>query len=398
VTKPRIAFVVQRAGIDVNGGAEHHCLAVARHLATIWDVEIITTCARDYGTWADYYAPGIEYVDGVAIRRFAVDRPRDPRAFDRLSRRLRAHLRAATTAQAEEWMRAQGPYSTGLFDYLRASAGEFERFFFFTYLYASTYFGLPEVAEKAWLLPLAHDEWMIQLPFWDEFFQRPAGFIFNTPEERDFLKRRFPAARIEGPVVGVGVDLPGNVQPERFRRRYGIEGPFILYLGRIDEAKGVDRLLSQFARYKRFHDDELQLVLIGRAERPLRRRPFVRAIGFVDEETKFDALAAAGALVMPSTLESLSIVLLEAWSVGRPVLVNGASDVLVAQTKRAGGGLSYASAAEFDATLERLLGSEGDELGTAGRLFTEREYRWERIVEHYEAVRLQVPGEAEAKR
>ena len=156
-------------------------------------MEIITTCARDYGTWADYYPPGEDRVDGVVIRRFPVDRPRDVRAFDRLSRRLRSHVRTATPADIETWMRAQGPYSTPLLDDLRARAGDYERFFFFTYLYATTYFGLPEVAQKAWLLPLAHDEWMIQLPFWDGFFQRPAGFIFNTPEERDFLKRRFPA-------------------------------------------------------------------------------------------------------------------------------------------------------------------------------------------------------------
>ena len=78
--------------------------------------------------------------------------------------------------------------------------------------------------------------------------------------------------------------------------------------------------------------------------------------------------------------------------------MNAASDVLVAQTARARGGLAYGNEAEFGAALERLLGPEGDELGAAGRLFTEREYRWERIVEQYEAVRLQVPGGAEAKR
>jgi glycosyltransferase involved in cell wall biosynthesis len=385
--RPRIAFVVQRAGIEVNGGAEYHCLAVARHMAPIWDVEIVTTCARDYLTWADYYPSGVEDVDGVAVRRFPVDRPRVPKEFDRLSRNLRAHLQRATEAEGEAWMRAQGPYSTSLLDYIREHADDFERFFFFTYLYATTYFALPLVAEKAWLLPLAHDEWPIQARFWDEFFSRPAGFVFNTPEERAFLQRRFPRARLEGPVVGVGVAAPADVRPQRFRERYGIDGPFVLYVGRIDAAKGVDRLLKHFARYKRAHRDDLQLVLIGRAERPVREQPFVRAVGYVDEATKFDALAGADVVVMPSSLESLSIVLLEAWSVGRPVLVTTESDVLVAQTKRAGGGRWYRGEREFVATLAGLRTPEGSRLGAAGKAFVEREYRWERIVEQYETLR-----------
>jgi glycosyltransferase involved in cell wall biosynthesis len=91
---------------------------------------------------------------------------------------------------------------------------------------------------------------------------------------------------------------------------------------------------------------------------------------------------------VPSPFESLSIVLLEAWSARRPVLVTSASAVLVGQVRRAQGGLWFADEAEFVAALELLLGPDGERLGASGGAYVEREYRWERIVEQYENVRL----------
>jgi glycosyltransferase involved in cell wall biosynthesis len=207
--------------------------------------------------------------------------------------------------------------------------------------------------------------------------------VFSTPEEQAFLRRRFPAAALQGPTIGIGIDMPRDPRPDRFRRRFGIDNPFALYLGRIDPSKGCERLFDAFVRYKAVYSDDLLLVLVGRAAMPIPEVPFVRAVGFVDEETKFDALAAAEIVVMPSALESLSIVLLEAWSVKRPVLVSGASDVMVGQTTRANGGLWYDDEAEFVAALQLLRGENGRDLGACGFTFVEREYRWDRIVEEY---------------
>jgi glycosyltransferase involved in cell wall biosynthesis len=384
--RPRVAFVVQRAGIEVNGGAEYLCLAVARRMAAVWDLDIITTRARDYVTWEDYYPEGVEVMDGVTIRRFGVDETRSTTIFDRLSQRLLPRLQDSSLGEQEEWMRAQGPYSTSLLRYIEDYREKYDVFIFFTYLYATTYFGLPLVADKAVLVPFAHDEWPIHAPFWQEFFSRPSCFVFSTPEERGFLRQRFPAANLEGPTIGIGIDMPTDVRPDRFRRRYGIDNPYALYLGRIDPSKGCERLIDAFIRYKQLHQDDLILVLVGRAAMPIPVLPFVRAVGFVDEETKMDALAAAEVVVMPSALESLSIVLLESWSVRRPVLVSGASDVLVGQTMRADGGLWYDDDAEFVAALHMLRGDLGRELGESGFAFVDREYRWERIIELYRNV------------
>ena len=113
------------------------------------------------------------------------------------------HLADASLMEQEAWMRAQGPYSTPLFSYIEDSRDKFEIFFFFTYLYATTYFGLPLVADRAVLVPFAHDEWPIHMPFWDGFFRRPTGFVFSTPEEQEFLRRRFIGMKLEGPTIGM---------------------------------------------------------------------------------------------------------------------------------------------------------------------------------------------------
>jgi glycosyltransferase involved in cell wall biosynthesis len=386
MTKPKVAFVVQRCGVEVNGGAEALCLSVARAMTTVWDVHIVTTCARDYATWENHYPAGIEIIDGVTVHRFPVDRKRNTRIFDDLSARIINRLDSAGETEQTRWMQEQGPFSTPLLAFLRDNVAEYEAFYFFTYLYATTYFGLPLVEGKAVLVSFAHDEWPIWLNMWESFFERPRHFIFSTPEERDFLRRRFPAATLEGAVVGVGIGLPGQPIPQRFTGRYGITNHYVLYLGRIDEAKNCSALIAYFDHFKRQIDREgsdLILILLGREAMPIPQRPWMRHLGFVDEQTKFDALAGCEALIMPSQLESLSLVLLEAWKVGRPVLVNEASDVLVGQTRRAQGGLWFSDRDEFGVALRTIVYDVGEALGDKGRAFVEANYTWPAVVEAY---------------
>src|SRR5438045_608252 len=207
----RIAFVVQRCGVEVNGGAEAHCLQVAQRMAGYWQTEVLTTCALDYMTWENRYPEGLEEVGDTVVRRFPVDAPRDVAAFNRLSEELHARQKSATLAEQETWMRAQGPMSTGLLNYLRTNVDSYDAFVFFGYLYASTYFGLPLVKGKAFLAPLAHDEWMIYFSMWDRFFALPKTLIFNSDSERQFLRERFPSISLGGPVIAVGLTSPQNL-------------------------------------------------------------------------------------------------------------------------------------------------------------------------------------------
>ncbi|MFN2507172.1 MAG: glycosyltransferase family 4 protein [Chthoniobacterales bacterium] len=381
--KPRVAFIVQRCGVEVNGGAEAHCLQIAQRMARHWDTEVLTTCALDYMTWENSYPAGLEEIGGTIVRRFPVDQPRDVTHFDELSARLRGRGVAATQSEQEEWMQAQGPISSGLLDYLGAHRGEYDAFIFFGYLYATTYFGLPLVQEKAFLAPLAHDEWTIYLSMWDSFFARPRALIFNTSFEKEFLRRRLPSLSLEGPVVAVGIEPPADFAPELFRARYGLDDPFLLYVGRIDESKGCRWLIENFVRARNAGRIQHKLVLAGTEVMPIPFHDDVIHLGFIDEAQKWSAMAACDWLVMPSPHESLSMVLLEAWGAGRPALVTGDAEVLVGQCRRANAGLWYRNSEEFEAILRTIDGSTKQRLGARGRQFVATHYSWERVVNNY---------------
>lgn len=380
----KVAFVVQRCGREVNGGAEQLCLKIAQRMSVHWQTEVLTTCALDYVDWANHYPPGVEVIDGTLVRRFPVAIPRETEAFNRLSSQLHPRSATASLEEQEAWMQTQGPWSPELFAFIEAHANDYDAFIFFGYLYAQTWFGLPKVAEKAILAPLAHHEWTLYLNLWDRFFSLPRAFIFNTIEERDLLRRRFPNARLEGPVVGVAVDRPADIDPLRFRRKHGIDEGFLLYVGRIDPSKGCDELFNFFLRHRAAGRKPEKLVLLGKSAMPVPDHPDIIALGFVSESTKWDALAACDALVMPSLHESLSMVLLEVWSVGKPVIVNGCCEVLVGQCRRANGGVWYENFKEFSQGLICLQeGRNPSVLGRQGWHFVRENYSWPVIEQAY---------------
>jgi glycosyltransferase involved in cell wall biosynthesis len=383
----KATFVVQRYGLEVNGGSELHCRLVAEHMAKHWDVEVLTTCAVDYTTWRNEYPSGLTRVNGVPVRRFPVDAPRDMSAFNRLSTKV---LRGGAGREAEsEWLRAQGPFSPPLLDHLRRHDCESDFFIFFTYLYASTFFGLPLVADRSALVPTAHDEPPIYLEIYHDLFQLPKVLIFNTPEERDFVNRRFSTHNILQDVVGVGVEELPDVSTDRFLDRHGerLEGrDFVLYIGRIDASKGCRQLFSHFVRFREdLAQYPLKLVLIGSTVMEIPEHPDIVHLGFVSEQEKFDAIAASKVVILPSPYESLSIVALEVWQLGKPVLANGVCNVLRGQCIRSNGGLWYENYGEFKEALHLLLVEPGlrEQLGASGRVFVRRCYRWDAIEAKY---------------
>jgi glycosyltransferase involved in cell wall biosynthesis len=379
----KVAFVVQRCGLEVNGGAEAHCLQVAQRMAKHWDTEILTTCALDYMTWENFYAEGMEQIGATLVRRFPVDRARNVEFFNRLSSELHARQAETTLEEQEEWMRAQGPISTPLFAFLNAQGESYDAFIFFGYLYATTYFGLPSVRGKAFLAPLAHDEWPIYFAMWDNVFSLPVAFIFNTAAERKFLQRRFSTHALPGPVAGIGIEPPKNIDSEGFGARYHLTSPFLLYVGRIDESKGCATMFDYFIRWRQSSDTPCKLVLLGKEIMPVPFHDDIIHLGFVSEEEKWAAMKGCTWLLMPSPHESLSMVLLEAWSVGRPALVNAQCDVLTAHCRESNGGLWYRDFDEWNATLSIVDSEIRDTLGRQGKAYVRECYSWDRVEGSY---------------
>ena len=382
MTNPSLMVVVQRYGDIAGGGAEPHARTVVQRLRPHMSVEVATTTARDYWTWANEFTAGLTVVDGVPVHRFAVERgrARDFRLHER-----RAFATTHTLADERAFVEAQGPVAPDLLEHVHRRGREVDHVLFFTYIYYPTVFGLPLAPERAVLVPTAHDEPAIRLAIYKPVFCAPRAIAFNTEEERAMVHRLFANERVPNEVVGVGVDVPADAPADRFRQRYAIEGPYFLYVGRIVESKQCGQLFDAWARWQDAHVTKATLVLMGHREMPVPERPDIRLLGHTSDEDKFDALAGCVALVQPSLLESLSIIVLEAWASGRPVICDARSPVVWGMTYRAGAGLAYRSAAEFSEIAEMFIARPllASRLGASGQSFVARTYTWPRVVEAY---------------
>jgi glycosyltransferase involved in cell wall biosynthesis len=423
----RLACVIHRFGADIAGGSESHCRAVALHLAQSHDVTVLTSCAHDHVTWENHYPAG-ESADGpLRVRRFPAVRRRDLARFRDISRRVFSGR--GSDEDQEQWFRENGPLVPALLDDLRARGGEYDRVLFWSYRYFPTYFGLPLVADRAILLPTAEEDPLIRAAALEPFFALPAGYLFLTPEEEALVGERAPV-RAPSVVIGCGIDPirggrlravgaspsladargpSGRAEAGRIDaplrtgagadphvgqdalERLGITGPFVLYLGRVDPNKGCESLLRYFTRYVGA-GSAVTLVLAGPVNMPVPEHPSIRTLGFVADDVREALLSRACVLLMPSPYESLSMVVLEAWNHGLPVLVNARCAVLRGQVRRADGGLHYRTGAEFAAALDYLLDrqDEARTLGSQGLAYVEREYRWPTVVAKIEDVLMRV--------
>ncbi len=374
-------MVIQRYG-DVAGGAEAHARMLVDRLRAHVDVEVATTTARDYWTWHSELTAGTTWVDDVRVHRFPVVKPR-ARLFHAYERR--AFRGGHSLANELDFLDAQGPVAPDLTEFLRRHGREFDHVLFFTYIYWTTVFGLPIVPERAVLVPTAHDEPAIGLTMYRRVFHLPRAIAYNTAEERAMVERRFANARVPNEIVGVGVDAPASASAERFRATYRLNGPLFLYLGRIVESKGCRELFDLWQRWRAQTKTEATLVLAGHREMEIPDRADMRYLGEIPESDKWDAYAACGALLVPERLQSLSLVTLEAWAMGRPVICPAQAPVLASMSRRASAGIPYRSFAEFAEICELLVERPqlGDRLGRGGREFVARTYTWPVVVDKY---------------
>jgi len=377
----RIAFVIQRYGKDVLGGSEYECRQVAELLAQKHQIEVLSTCAKDYTTWKNEFPPGQEIINGILVHRFPNIAQREMEEFNKFSDWIYYHKH-----RLEEeflWLQMQGPFCPGLIAFLKANQDRYDLFFFFTYLYYPTYWGLMEVGYKSILQPLAHKEPAIFLNIYSQMFSQPKALIFNTKAEAAFLAENFDLKDRLTAIIGGGVNFPSRVAFNQFRRKYNLPQSFILCAGRIDPGKGCQELSDFFLRYRE-KSPPLKLVFIGHLLMELPKHPDILYLGFLSEKEKLTAMKAASVVVIPSPLESLSFTLLEAFSVKIPVLVNAHSEVLKEHCLESNGGLYYSDYQEFSACLDFLLRPRlRRALGLQGYHYAQSQYHWSVIAKKY---------------
>jgi glycosyltransferase involved in cell wall biosynthesis len=430
----KIAFIVQRYGTEILGGSEYHCRLIAERLAPRHHVEVLTTCAQDYITWKNEYPEGTDRIRSVTVRRFANARTRDLEAFNRYSEWI--FTSSHTRDDEMEWLRQQGPWCPALLEYLERNQHQYDVLIFFTYLYAPTVLGVRIAPHKSILVPTAHDEPAIHLEIYKEMFSAPAGIGYNTDVERRFLTTHFSIRAVEEETIGCGVDLPqsegkdtkdtkegkepkeaadgadeeggepipDDEQPPSyrphlagrgvlFRRRHRLHGPIALYGGRIDPGKGCEELIEYFSSYVKDGGDA-SLVLMGVKLMPLPEEPFIQFAGRLSDQERLQALEAATVVVVPSPYESLSLLALEAFAVGTPVLANARAEVLVEHCRQSNGGLFYADRWEFVEALKLLMRDDAlrAAMGKNGKAYVNRNYRWSIILSKYERLFARLRG------
>lgn len=373
-----------RYGPEVVGGAEFAVRMLAERLAARGHaVSVLTTCARDHRTWANELPAGATTIAGVTVERFPTVTTR-PADFDRWGRPLLADPAGVSLDDAREWIRRQGPHSPALLDAVVADDADVQ--VFSPYLYEPTVAGIVRTPRPALLHPAAHDEAPLRLPVFPDVFAAARGLVLYTFAEQRLVDDLFPVGATPQVVLGLGSDA-GAGEAAAARAALGLDDPYLVCVGRVDDGKGTGVLARFFAAWADLHREQrLRLVFVGPVLDPPPPHPRIVVAGPVDEPTKWGLLRGATALVSPSAWESFGLVVVEAWQAGVPVLVNARCAATTEHVRRSGGGLTYDGLAGFMAALDRLVrdGALAAACAARGAAYVERWFTWASVIDRYE--------------
>ena len=381
----KIGFVAPWYGENIGGGAEAELRGLVHHLAESGvGLEVLTTCAESFtGDWSvDFHAPGLTVEAGIPVRRFRV-RKRNLSLFEPVNRKLMKGFRI--TREEEEIFCREMVNSPDLYSYMKEHGQDYSLFVFIPYMFGTTYYGCRVFPEKSILIPCLHDESYAYISLFKEAFSKVKGMVFNAEPERLLAEKLYGVSGENFVTFGLGMDTEAKGNAERFRQKTGIRSPFILYAGRKDAGKRVDVLVKYFTRFRQEQGQDLKLVLIGGGDVENPDPEHILDLGFVDPQVKQDAYAAAEFFCNPSEMESFSIVMMESWLAGRPVLVNGKCAVTKDFALRANAGLYYDNYAEFAGCAGYLLEhpETAKQMGENGARFVRENFTWETIVKKY---------------
>lgn len=388
-------FVVPRFGAGIAGGAEALSGEIARKLMERGDkVEILTTCARDNRSWENEFPKGDTVEGGLVIKRFPVDY-RDLEKWVPIQLQIHDGLKPAVEPQID-WM-ANGVNSSELYEYLISNSGKFDAVFFAPYLFGTTFFGALSIPDNAILIPCLHDEPYAYIEIMGTLFRSVRGALFNSAPEKELAERLY--GPLKGGVVGMGFDLSITTKLAPY---FEEPFPYLIYVGRKETGKNAHVLIDAFVegKDKGILETSLKLVIVGGGSfEDLGRasaleRGDVIDLPHVSEEEKRRLIKHARILVQPSVNESFSIVLMEAWLLGTPVIVHGRCEVTRHHVLASGGGLYFATPDEFPFVANEISSSLElrEELGAAGRRYVSEVYNWDAVLRRFDEAIENIEG------
>jgi len=387
--KLRCAFVVPRCAEDIAGGAETLALKLAERLMRRGQaVEILATCARDNRTWENHYPPGEARACGVPLRRFPVD-PRNLEVW--VPHQLAIHRGLIPGIEEQlEWME-HSVNSSGLYGFIASNAERYDALFFAPYLFGTTFWGSLICPERSCLIPCLHDEPYAYTGVAAAMFRRVRGALFNSRAEMELARRLYGEMR--GGEAGMGFEAPAAEEIKALEPFFAETFPYLLYVGRKETGKNVQLLIDLFCGWKDGGGGAgVKLVIAGGGafadldRAPALLRGDVIDLDHLSERDKQRLIRHAAVLVQPSINESFSIVLMEAWLLGTPVLVHADCAVTRDHVIESGAGLYFADQADFSGALDLLIADPGlrERMGRAGGRYVDRRYSWEAVLERFD--------------
>ncbi len=381
----KIALVVQRFGEEIIGGSEDYALKIAILLSKSYKIDILTTTAKDHLTWNNSYQEGEkQFSKNIIIKRFKVDFQRNKSGHyesdyfgllchtlydgnaaslycssEELKENLNNRARNLPLGFAEEFIKYQGPYSADLLKYIREYDHNYEIVIFMTYLYATTYYGINCIKDKKKiiLIPTYHDELPAYLPAYYRYVN--IKHLCSTQPEKEFAEKRLFKEKLNCSVIGYGMkDKNADINNELpiTQDRY------ILYAGRLEESKGVDKLYKMYEQYYQHSNQDIKLFTIGDGKLKNDKHEGILYKGFVSEEEKLLLMKNAIALVHPSPYESLGLVVLEAFMMKTPAIVNSECEVLKSHIDISNAGFYYSNQKEFESSINHLASDKKEYL------------------------------------
>lgn len=407
--KEKIAFVVVRYGLNINGGAEYHCQMLAERLTPDYEVEVLTTCVRDAESGRNEYPEGIEYLNGVLIRRFETDpihaqnrtiyekKAKFARKLRRFLYRLRllelfSYLLPIWTYKQKKEIQsinASQFYSSTLNEFISKHKDDYKVFIAMSLDYPTFFYTVAYAGNKTIGIPTMHNASISFRSLLTSVVSQIRYMGFNSGEELKLAKRIFGKAMRSYGIISVGIEEPIAANWTTVRSRYMLPDEYLLYVGRITQVK-LYRLLTYFQAYKeKYKKSTLKLVLVGGITIEKLNHPDIIYTGFVSDEEKMSILQHATIVVNPSNGESLSLILLEALKQGKPMLVNGLCKVLKEHCIKSDyAAFYYTNATSFNKKLHKLESSENlrQQMGEKGKRYVEENYNWPLIMDRLKNV------------
>ena len=370
----RLAIACFRFGPGIVGGAEASLKTIAQALQRAGDqVEIFTTCTSHESRWTNDLPEGTTIWEGLTIHRFPID-PHD-RDKHLVSNRRLLEAQGRITSEAEADFVRHSIHSTKLMESLWAARNDLDAVIIGPYLFGLTADIAQEFGAKTLLLPCFHDEPHARLRIWTRIYGEVGGVLYHSPEEQDYGQRVLGLNHPNAEEIGTWLPPTSDAnQPVQ-------EAPYLVYCGRWSQEKNMPLLLEYLAKYHEERGPRFQVIVLGGGDLPIPEVGWLQKRGRVEEAEKARLLAGAAALVQLSTRESLSLVVLEAWAAGTPVIVHRDCAVLHGLIERSQGGQAIQDYQSFARALDELAVSPAlwRAMGKRGQDFVRRHYQDESV-------------------